>query len=282
MSRGRAVGCASVLRRGPSREKGSGRPGRPGRAGRAGRCGRLRVMAGLTLSALVSGGPAAGAMALGGLAPTRLALAGVLLGGVAAVGGCSSAYYSVMETFGVEKRQILKDRVIDGRTDQEDAKQQFRSTLEAFKAASGYQGGDLEQLYKKLSGELNRCEVRAQAVRDSIDSIQDVAGNLFEEWKGEVGQYNDPKLRDRSRELLEQTQDKYAQVIGAMRRAEKAMDPVLAGFHDQVLFLKHNLNAAAIASLYGNVAAIEADVDRLIQDMEASIAEADAFIQTLG
>lgn len=196
--------------------------------------------------------------------------------------GCSSTYYSVMETFGVEKREILKDRVVDGRTDQEDAKAQFRTTLEAFKEASGFKGGDLENLYEKLSGELDRCEVRAADVRDSIDSIQEVATDMFDEWKREEGQYTDPALREKSRALLEQTRERYTAVIAAMRKSEKAMDPVLSGFRDQVLFLKHNLNAAAISSLYGNVAAIEADVEQLVDDMEASIAEADAFIKTLG
>jgi hypothetical protein len=57
---------------------------------------------------------------------------------------------------------------------------------------------------------------------------------------------------------------------------------VLAGFRDQVLFLKHNLNAKAIASLQSNVLAIEDDIAVLIRDMEASIKEADEFIHTLG
>ena len=196
--------------------------------------------------------------------------------------GCSSTYYSVMESFGVEKRDILKDRLVEGRSDQEDAKTQFRSTLEAFKAASGFEGGDLENLYEKLSGELDRCEVRAAEVRDSIDSIQDVATDMFDEWKREEAEYSDPALREKSQALLEQTRERYNVVITAMRKSEKAMDPVLTRFGDQVRFLKHNLNAAAISSLYGNVAAIEADVEKLVDDMEASIAEADSFIKTLG
>jgi len=202
--------------------------------------------------------------------------------GLALLAGCSSTYYSVMETFGLEKREILKDRVVDGRTDQQEAKQQFRSTLDAFKAASGFKGGDLESLYDKLSGELNACQIRAEAVHESIDSIQEVSNDLFDEWRDENGRITDSKLRDQDKALLEQTQDRYQQVIEAMHRSEKAMDPVLAKFNDQVIYLKHNLNAAAISSLYGNVVSIEADVEALIKDMEASIAEADGFIKTLG
>jgi hypothetical protein len=201
--------------------------------------------------------------------------------GLALLAGCSSTYYSVMETFGVEKREMLKDRVVEGRTDQQEAKQQFRSTLEAFKAASGFQGGDLEALYDKLAAELKRCESRAADVHSSIDSIQEVSTDLFDEWRRESTQISDPKLREQDQALMEQTKGRYQQVIEAMHRSEQAMDPVLAKFNDQVLFLKHNLNAAAISSLVGNVVSIEADVDALIKDMEASIAEADAFVSTL-
>jgi hypothetical protein len=63
-----------------------------------------------------------------------------------------------------------------------------------------------------------------------------------------------------------------------MKTASSKMDPVLRGFNDRVLFLKHNLNAQAIASLSGDVRMIEGDVARLISEMNASIAEADAFI----
>lgn len=54
-----------------------------------------------------------------------------------------------------------------------------------------------------------------------------------------------------------------------------------AAFYDQVLFLKHNLNARAIASLKGNVASIESDIAVLIREMEASIREANRFIDAM-
>ena len=57
-----------------------------------------------------------------------------------------------------------------------------------------------------------------------------------------------------------------------------SMDPVLTRFHNRVLFIKHNLNAQAIASLQTQVTGIQGDVDRLIKDMDRSIQEANAFI----
>jgi hypothetical protein len=67
-----------------------------------------------------------------------------------------------------------------------------------------------------------------------------------------------------------------------MRRAEAKIEPVLAAFRDQVLFLKHNLNARAIASLQDELDSVEADIAVLVQELEAAIAQADTFIQAIG
>ena len=52
-------------------------------------------------------------------------------------------------------------------------------------------------------------------------------------------------------------------------------------FQDQVLYLKHNLNARAIGSLRNELADIERDTDRLVREMQKAIAEADTFIQSM-
>jgi cell fate (sporulation/competence/biofilm development) regulator YmcA (YheA/YmcA/DUF963 family) len=66
-----------------------------------------------------------------------------------------------------------------------------------------------------------------------------------------------------------------------MERARDKIDPVLSALKDQVLFLKHNLNARAIASLQGELGAIESEVAVLVRDMETSIAEANSFIEQI-
>jgi hypothetical protein len=64
----------------------------------------------------------------------------------------------------------------------------------------------------------------------------------------------------------------------AMHKAETKITPVLSAFKDQVLFLKHNLNAQAIASLHLELRAIGIDIALLIKAMENSIMEANAFM----
>lgn len=192
--------------------------------------------------------------------------------------GCRSPYYWTMERLGFEKRDILVDRVEEGREAQAAASEQFRSALEAFRAVHDFDGGDLEQVYDRLNAELGASERRAEAVRDRIASIERVARDLFEEWDEEIATLRSDDLRGRSEELKRETEDRYESMITAMRKAEERMDPVLASFRDHVLFLKHNLDARAIASLSGELRVVETSIDELIRDMEASIAEADAFL----
>jgi hypothetical protein len=205
----------------------------------------------------------------------------VLLACAIGVSGCRSVYYDAMESVGRHKRDILRDRVEAGREEQAEAQEQFKTTYERFKEASGYSGGELEDVYNRLNADFERSQEKATAVRDRIDSIEQVAADLFDEWKTEIGLIQNPELRRSSDASLRDTRGRYGQLITAMKRAESKMDPVLTAFRDQVLFLKHNLNARAIASLEGTVASIEDDVAELIGEIQLSIEEADRFITTL-
>jgi hypothetical protein len=195
--------------------------------------------------------------------------------------GCGSVYYGALERVGIQKRHILADRIEDGREAQQEAQEQFQGAFERFKTATRFEGGELEATYRGLSAELEDSEARAADVRDRIASIEQVAGDLFEEWEEEIGQISRADLRQKSSAQLRQTKARYAKLLSTMKRAERKMEPVLVAFRDQVLFLKHNLNASAIASLESQAAGIQSDVDALVRDLSASIQEADAFLATL-
>jgi hypothetical protein len=195
--------------------------------------------------------------------------------------GCSTAYYGTMEKLGYHKRDIMVSRVESARDAQEEAKEQFKSALEQFSSVLKVDGGDLEVKYAQLKAAYDKSAARAEAVQERIEEVEDVSVALFDEWQTELDQYTSDSLRRSSARKLRQTKQQYAQLIGAMKRAEKKMAPVLRAFNDQVLFLKHNLNARAIASLQTELASVEAEVNSLIRDMEASIKEADTFINAM-
>jgi hypothetical protein len=194
---------------------------------------------------------------------------------------CDTAYMAAMEKVGYAKRDILSSRVKSARNAQEDAKKEIQSALEQFGTVVGYQGGDLEATYKKLNSELESSEDSAEAVRKRIKDVENVADSLFAEWKSELGQYSSADLRRKSEEKLTQTKARYNEMLGAMKKAEQRIDPVLKPLRDQVLYLKHNLNARALAAIKGELVKVDAQVDQLVRDMNKSIAEADKFIQSM-
>ena len=202
-----------------------------------------------------------------------LAVAAVLL-----LAGCQSAYYQTMEKFGVHKRDLMVSRVEKARDAQEEAKDQFKSALDRFSAVLQIDGGALKQKYDQLNAELQRSEAKSKAVRERIASVEEVAEALFDEWSAELKQYTNKGMQRTSKQKLTETRRQYRQLISAMKRAEQKIKPVLSAFRDQVLFLKHNLNAQAIASLQSELVSVESNVASLIKEMEASIKEADKFI----
>ena len=197
------------------------------------------------------------------------------------LGGCAAGreiYYNAWSKLGQERRDIFVSRVKNARVAENDAKEDFRTTLEKFQDITGAKGGDLETKYKKLQSAYDSCKSRADKVSDKIQAVENVANSMWSEWSKENAQFTDAGKKAENEKLLEETKVKYQKLLMAMKSTEAKMKPVLGKFNDVVLDLKHKLNASAIASLQGTAVQIEADVKGLIKDMEASIAEADAFI----
>ncbi len=211
----------------------------------------------------------------------RRVLALLALVAIAALPACNSAAIALREKFGFAKREQLVDRVQEARDGQEEAKQQFKSALEQFLAFTKVDGGELEAVYKKLNDEYEASVEASDEVKNRIEKVEAVSEALFEEWEAELDQYSDPALRRSSETQLSDTRRKYATLLAAMQNAAAKMDPVLANFRDKVLFLKHNLNAQAIASLQQSVDVLKSDVSKLVAEMEASIAEANKFIEQM-
>lgn len=197
------------------------------------------------------------------------------------LGGCSTVYYGTMEKMGIHKREIMVDRVKEARETQKEAKQQFLTAMEQFKSVVNFQGGDLEKEYNRLNATLQKSESKAADVRDRIRAIEDVSDALFREWSAEIKQYNSDTLRKSSQQKYNATKRKYSELIRVMKRAEAKLEPALAPLRDQVLFMKHNLNARAIAGLSKEVVHVQTNVDQLVREMESAIAQADGFIASL-
>ncbi|MDR8525521.1 DUF2959 domain-containing protein [Shewanella fidelis] len=197
------------------------------------------------------------------------------------LGGCQSAYYGAMEKVGYHKRDIMVDRVEDAKESQEEAQQQFSSALEEMQALLNHDGGDLESAYNKAKDEYESAQDAADDVTSRIDKVEDVAEALFDEWQSEIGEISKASLRRNSESKLKETRRSYTQLVKSMRRAESKMEPVLTAMKDNMLYLKHNLNAQAIGAIKGEFASLQTDISGLIKEMNKSIDESNKFIASL-
>jgi hypothetical protein len=211
----------------------------------------------------------------------RLILAGALLSGLLFLSACRSMMYSAYEKVGVYKRDLLKKRVLAARDEEKSAQQEFKDALTRLKEMTGFEGGELEKRYRGLQSDYDNAAAQVATVHKRVQEVETVAGDLFAEWEKENRQIETDLLRQTSRQQLTDTRRRYDDMLRALKQAEGGMDPVLRKLHDYVLALKHSLNAQAIAALGGESAKIQADVARLIEDMNASIARADEFIRQM-
>lgn len=207
-------------------------------------------------------------------------LRNIVIGSVALVvlSACSTVKYNTLEKVGIHKRDILVANVKDARDAQKDAQEQFKDALERFGSVVEIEETGLKKAYDRLSDEYDDSRDAAEEVSEEIDDVEQVAEDLFREWEQEIQEYTSADLRNNSKNQLRDTQSRYKEMLASMQAAERSMEPVLKTFKDNVLFLKHNLNAQAVGSLRNTFANLEGDIDRLIDQMNQSIARSNEFI----
>jgi hypothetical protein len=192
-----------------------------------------------------------------------------------------NVYYSARESIGDHKRTIVVSQVEQACVSLQDTRDEFEDALERFKSLVNVSETTLDHKYNLLNRQYQFCRAKSEAVSDRIRAIEDVSEALFIEWERELDEYTNRSLRNQSKQQLKVARQNYTRLIKSMRRAEAKIQPVLLAFKDQVLYLKHNLNAQAIAALRHEFIEIGIDISQLIYAMEQTIAEANQFVSTL-
>ncbi|MEM1107245.1 MAG: DUF2959 family protein [Planctomycetota bacterium] len=195
--------------------------------------------------------------------------------------GCTTTYVAAWKKLGWESRDLLVDQVQDTRSRQEAAKEQFTSALDQFKATYSFDGGDLEEAYNKLQKNYDRCVAQADDFRDEIGGVKRLGKAFFNEWEGDIEDQPDAAAKRIMVQQRDQTQEMFDTMVGKMDEAADRMDPVLEAFRGRVLLLKSSLNAQALASIQSNADELVDGIESLIEEMNASIAEADEFIAAM-
>lgn len=189
--------------------------------------------------------------------------------------------YSAWESIGVEKRDLFKRNVANVKEEQEETGEAFKDALTRLQELYRVEGGKLEKEYKKLQSSYQNAREESGEISQSIEKLDTVANDLFDEWRSEIAEIKTKDLRKKSKEQLSQTKNKYEALHKQLRQSEKKMEPILERLNDQVLFLKHNLNAQAIGGLKTESSRIQSDIEKLMKEMKEASQEADELIESL-
>lgn len=192
-----------------------------------------------------------------------------------------TVYYSAKESIGEHKRTIVVYQVEQTCVSLQETRNEFEDALKCFKTLVSVNETSLEHQYHMLNRQYQFCRAKSDAVSNRIKAIEEVSEALFTEWEKELDEYSNRALRSSSKQQLKAARQNYARLIKAIHKAESKIQPVLSAFKDQVLYLKHNLNARAIAALHDEFIEIGIDISELIIAMEQTIAEASRFVTLL-
>ena len=194
---------------------------------------------------------------------------------------CSTVYYNFWESLGKEKHDLLVANIEEVQDDQKDVEKAFSSALDRIRKEYSLKEPDLEEFYDDLSADYQRAQKKAEQLTARIDKVETIAQDLFAEWEDEADDIKTDRYRQDSLQKLKATKSKFKPMLASMRGVEKSMTPVLSKFNDQVLYLKHNLNAKALGAFKKEFVTVEAEIKALVADIEKSTARADEFMSQM-
>jgi hypothetical protein len=196
--------------------------------------------------------------------------------------GCNNSLgYNFQEAMGTPKRQVLLSRVQDTRDAMKDTKKTFASAMQQFGSVYKESGSKLENKYVILKKEYETCNSKASDLRSQIASVKSIGQVLFQEWQKELDQFTNEQMRKLSEVKMQQTREKYVTMTESMDRVSARMTPVMTSMSDQLLNIKHSLNALIVVSLEEELVQLRGQMDNLMAEIDASVNHCNAFIGSM-
>jgi hypothetical protein len=161
------------------------------------------------------------------------------------------------------------------------SKERVRVALDALGAiaASEYKG-DALLAYTKLDEAITDSEEHAEALRASVEDMQDAAEPVFERWFEDLKQISSPEMRQRSRARLLATRERYDAIVAAVEPAMASYEAVNKNLRDHALFLGHDLNPASVADIREDVRTLGTQADALDASLDVCLKAARDYVDS--
>lgn len=163
----------------------------------------------------------------------------------------------------------------------EAAQEQVRATLAAHDTLLFGNAADLRKPYRTLDKEIERTGKQREAVRRRADQAKAESTDYFRAWAGNLPLIEDEELRERSEVRLRDSRARFDGIIDAGLRAASAYEPFIGRLRDQWNYLGHDLNPSGIESLRPDAQKFAEEGDRLLAEIDDSLAEARAYVASI-
>lgn len=140
--------------------------------------------------------------------------------------------------------------------------------------------GDAAAEFAKFLTASQTSEDQAETLRDAVEPMKDAADDLFQRWTKDMEAFGNSKMRQRSQTRLDETRTRFQSILGATQSAQIALDAFHDDMRDHALFLRHDLNAAAVASIRSDVRALNEQIQGLDTRFDATTAAARAYVES--
>jgi hypothetical protein len=140
--------------------------------------------------------------------------------------------------------------------------------------------GDAVLAHKELENTLDDSDDQAKALRKSIDKMRAAAEPVFEQWTKDLEAYSNPEMRARSQQRLAAARERYDSVVAAVEPVLVEYETVNQTLHDHLLFLSHDMNPAAVATIQDDVRSVAKQAAGLDGSFQTAKAAARAYVDS--
>jgi len=194
-------------------------------------------------------------------------------------GSQTTPYYQIKGLFGVEKRDLMADSVRGINDSLYDASDEFQGA--AVEANSILNIGSTEEKYTQLLDVYEDCKSEVDCVKGRVQTMKEMSGEFFKEWRTEITQISNEALRNDSQKKYDQTYQKYTNYLESMKKTEADLNSSLGLLYDQVMSLKHKTGPESSQSLKAEAAKIENDIDILVKKLKEATKKTDDFVSSI-
>ncbi len=138
--------------------------------------------------------------------------------------------------------------------------------------------GNAVQAYNDFVVAVEDSEAHAETLSESVAPMKDMAGPVFEQWARDLSSYQSTTMRQRSQARLAATRERFDAVVAAADPAVATYELYNRNLRDHVLYLKNDLNPAALGAVQAEVKQVGTLAGELNQNFTATMIAARSYV----